>query len=259
MRRSWRRREFAAIWALTYAGKMRGWVEKPIPLDTIAELSLLDPPVCTSLIQEVISRNAGHSKMMLTEHGCIVSKDLVEETLRSLLTSIPSWSEELVMYALCSRPNATVADIYRQLSLYGFSIRSIYKLVEKLKTAGFIIRLRYQRVSPKGPMRELLTANCQNCFYGYTSEERCFQDVFRQVEAFMKRRYGRELSPDELMKLYKSLRLIPYSSRILKKVLAILQKAERLGRSAREVHITTVVRKFEEVYGVKDFLRDLIG
>jgi len=259
VRRSWSRKEFTILWALTYAGKLKGWGEKPIPLETVAELSMLDPEICASLIQRVISRNDRHGKMIVEGHGSItVSKPLVEEAIRSVLTSIPTWSEELVMYTLCSRPNASVADIYRQLSIYGFSVRSIYKLVEKLKAAGFIVRLRYQRVSPKGPMRELLIANCQNCFYGYTSEERCFKDVFRQVETFMRRSYGRELSPDERMKLYKSLRPIPYSSRTLKKVLALLQTLDRLGRSAREAYITTVLKKFEDVYGLRD-LKDLIG
>jgi hypothetical protein len=252
VRRSWKRKDITALWALIYVAKVKGWGEKPIPLSTVAELSLLEPELCTTLVQETISRNVGGGKLTVEGNECIsISKSMVEEALRALLTSIPTWSEELVMNSLCSRPNSSVADIYKQLSVYGFSIRSIYKLVEKLKAAGFIVRLRYQRVSPKGPMREILAANCQNCFYGYTTQERCFQDTFRQVEAIMSRRYGKELNTDERMKLYKSLTLIPYSSRILRRILTILQTMEQVDRFAKEAHIMTVLKKFEEAHGVK--------
>jgi len=252
VRRSWKGKDITALWAITHVARAKGWGEKPIPLDTVAELSRLEPERCASLIQDTISK---YGKIMVEGNdSIIVSKAAIESALRAVMSTIPTWSEELVMHTLCSRPNASVADIYRQASIYGFSIRSIYKLVEKLKAAGFIVRLRYQRVSPKGPMRELLVANCQNCFYGYTSQERCFQDVLRQMEAFMKRRYGKELSFDEKMKLYKSLTLIPYSSRILRKILTALQTMESLrGRLTKEAHTMTVLKKFEEIYGVKVF------
>jgi len=99
-------------------------------------------------------------------------------------------------------------------------------------------------------MRELLAANCRNCFYGYTSEERCFQDAVRQVESFMKRYYGKEIKPDDKIILHKTLRLIPYSSRILRRMLTALRLMHELNNLRKEAYLATMLRKFEEWYGV---------
>jgi len=248
VRRSWRIKEFSIIWALVYVASAKGWGERPIPLGSVAEISGYEPLVCAEVIERLVK--AGQQSSRAGQEDYAVDRREVGKAIQELLERLPTWSEELVMNTLCCRPALSVEDIYKQVMENGLSLRAVYKIVEKLKRENYIIRLKYYRVSPKGPMRELLSANCRNCFYGYASEERCFQDTMRQVERFIKRHYGRELSQEDKTTFYKALRLIPYSSRVLKRVLIALRLSHELNNLKKEGYLATMLRKFEEWYGL---------
>ncbi len=249
VRRSWRIKEFSIIWALAYVARAKSWSGN-VPLGSVAELSGYEPLLCVEVIERLLK--TGQKKDVITNgEGYTVSRQQVSMAVKQLLDKIPIWSEELVMNILCSKLGASVEDIYKQVIEHGLSLRTTYKVVEKLKRENYIIRSRYYRVSPRGPMRELLSANCRNCFYGYTSEERCFQDVARQVELFIKRYYGREIKQDDKEAFYKTLKLIPYSSRILRRMLIALRLIYELNSLKKETYLPTMLRRFEEWFGVE--------
>lgn len=249
VRRSWRVKEVSIVWALAYVAKAKGWEERPIPLGSVAEISGYDPLVCAEVIEKLVKAEPQGGG---PAHGdYTIDRQQITRVIRELAERLPTWSEELVMSTLCCRPGLSVEDVYKLVMEHGLSLRAVYKIVEKLKRENYIVRLRYYRVSTKGPMRELLSANCRNCFYGHTTEERCFQDTMRQVEHFIKRHYGKELAEEDKVTFYKTLRLIPYSSRALKRVLIALRLLHELNSLRKEGYLATMLRKFEEKYGLK--------
>ena len=154
------------------------------------------------------------------------------------------------MSGLCSGTGSSIADIYENLFTLGLTVGAAYKIVERLKTKGYIYPARHFRVNEKGPMRELLSADCSSCFYGYTNEERCLLDTFRQLEDTVQRYYGRRLSEEDRNTLYLSVKSVPYSSRICRRVIKALRLMHEVNTITKEGRVLMMLKKMEERYGI---------
>ncbi len=250
LRRSWKNKDFAVLWAVVYIAQTKGWNRPGISLESVSEIAGLDPRQCAKIFEELLEATIFESRISgFTEYA--VDRKKVDLILEKFLSELPSWPEEVIMNGLCSGTGGSIADIYENLFTLGLTIGAAYKIVERLKDQGYIYPMRHFRVNEKGPMRELLSANCRNCFYGYTSEERCLLDTFRQLEDAIERYYGKKLSPEERSSLYLSIKSIPYSSRICRRVLESLRLIHQVERITKEGRVLSMLKKIEDRYGIE--------
>ncbi len=244
VRKSWRDETVRAIWSTLYVASAKGW--ENIPLDMVAEVSGLDQAKC----REILTRVLDGGKLIDGETVKAGSRHFVE-ALDLILQGIPTWSEELVMSILCTEIYASVEDIYVKMRPYGLSIAAIYKIVQRLKKADHIARVRYSRKRPQGPMREVFSPNCRNCFYGYSGEEKCLQHLLVEMETYFKENYGKTFSIEERMALYKSLRMTPFGPRVLRKLLTTLRLVRNVEQLVKDERLAGLLRKLDELCGVK--------
>ncbi len=249
VRRSWKNSDFAVLWSIIHIAQTKGW-NRGVSLESVSEMAGLDSEQCARIFEEVLEAKASESRINgFTEYA--VDRDRVELVLAKFLSDLPSWPEEVVMGNLCSGTGGSIADIYENLFTLGVTMGAAYKIVERLKNQGYVYPMRHFRVNDKGPMRELLSADCKNCFYGYTNEERCLLDTFRQLEDAIQRYYGKKLSEEERNSLYLSIKSIPYSSRICRRVIESLRLMHQVGRITKEGRVLSMLKKMEERYGIE--------
>jgi len=249
LRRSWKKKDFAVLWAVVYILQTKGW-NRGVSLESVSEITGLDPKQCAKIFEELLEARVFESRINgFAEYE--VDRKKVELVFEKLISELPSWFEEVIMKNLCSGTGGSIADIYENLFTLGLTVGAAYKIVERLKDQGYIYPMRHFRVNEKGPMRELLSANCRNCFYGYTSEEKCLLDTFRQLEDAIERYYGKKLSSEERKSLYLSIKSIPYSSRICRRVLESLRLIHQVEGITKEGRVLSMLKKIEDRYGIE--------
>lgn len=250
VRRTWRNRDLSVLWAVVYLGESRNWARSETSVEAVADLAGLGPKECGEALARLF-----HARVEnvwgpgLGEYT--TDKRLVEGILEGVLADLPSWTDEMVMKVLCSSAGGSVAEIYENILAQGLSIGAVYKVVERLKVQGFVFPARYFRVSERGPMREMLSADCRNCFYGFTNPDMCLQDTLTQLDGVLQRDYNKIPTREERSALFASMKTIPYSSRINRKVLASLRLMHEVEMVTREGRVSTLLRKIEEHYGVE--------
>ncbi|HME19681.1 MAG TPA: hypothetical protein VKF15_08105 [Nitrososphaerales archaeon] len=250
VRRSWLSDDIAVIWALAYLGEKRDWARVETSLEDVADLAGLSSKECSEALARLFHARA--------ESGwgdglgeLAADKKLVEGALEKAVAKLPSWTEEMVMRILCSSAGGSVAEIHESAAAEGLTIGAVYKVVERLKDQGFVYPARYYRVSDRGPMREMLSADCRNCFYGYTNPDSCLQETLSQLDWVLQRDYGKVPTREERAALYTSMKNIPYSSRINRRVLESLRLMSEVERVTKEGRVSGILRKIEEHYGVE--------
>jgi len=250
VRRSWRNEDLSVIWALAYLGEKRDWSRQETSLNDVAELAGLTAKECSEALARLF-----HAKAESTWGdglGELASdKKLVEGIIERAVTKLPSWTEEMVMRILCSSAGGSVAELHETAAAEGLTIGAVYKVVERLKDQGFVYPARYYRVSDRGPMREMLSADCRNCFYGFTNPDSCLQETLSQLDLVLRRDYGKVPTREERAALYISMKNIPYSARINRRVLESLRLMSEVERVTREGRVSGILRKIEEHYGVE--------
>ncbi|MEM4314969.1 MAG: hypothetical protein QXI97_01565 [Nitrososphaerota archaeon] len=244
VRKSWKDEEVRTLWSALYVAYVKGW--ERIPLSMVAEVSGLELEKC----REILIRILDGERIVNTETAKAGSK-YFSEGLNRLLQGIPTWSEELVMSTICTETYASVEDIYIKTRTYGLSIAAIYKIMQRLKKANRVARARYSRKRSQGPMREVFTPNCRNCFYGYSSQEKCLQHRFVEMETYFRENYGKTFSDEEKATLYKSLRLTPFGPQVLRKLLTTLRLVRNVEQAVRDEKLAGLLRKLDELCGVR--------
>lgn len=258
VRRSWRNDEFAVLWSVIRIGETRGWSDAPISLDLIAESARCSRKRCGEILEKrmmvvvagepgTAGQNVGGSPSGEYQ----IDRHTVAVILEKMISELPNWTEELIMQTLCSGIGGSASEVYERLMTQGLGISSVYKTLGKLKQEDYIYPLKHYRVNEKGPMRELLAANCRNCFYGYSSAERCLTDTLRQLEDILETTYGKRLPDHEREKLHSAIRNVPYSSMLSRKVFELLKLMQQIERGADEGGVPTVLAKIEESYGAE--------
>ena len=250
VRRSWRNRELSALWALAYLGEKNDWKQTGLQLQQVAEAAGLTSKECGQALRTLFHTDAENGTVRsLNEFAA--DRRLIQQTVEKKVADFPIWTEELVMSVLCTGPGGSVAELYEAVLAQGLSIGAVYKLAEHLKTQGYVYPLRHYRVNERGPMREMLTADCRNCFFGYSNPDGCFEDTLRQIEDILERDYGKKPSSEEKAALYGSVKSIPYASRTNRRVLTSLKLMHEIDRMSKEGRVASMLKKIEEGYGVE--------
>ncbi len=249
VRRGWRNRELRALWALAYLGEQGEWSQSSLKLHDVADVAGLTSKECSEALQKLFhSKGESGLAQGLTEFAS--DRRLVQQTLEKKVAELPIWTEEMLMSVLCTGPGGSVAELYEAVLAQGLSIGAVYKLAERLKTQGYVYPLRHYRVNERGPMREMLSADCRNCFFGYSDPDACLDDTLRQIEDVLERDYGKSPTREERAVLYGSVKSIPYASRTNRRVLASLRLMHEIDSMTKEGRVSSMLRKIQEGYGV---------
>ena len=249
VRRSWRNKELRVLWALAFLGERGEWSQTSIQLQDVADAAGLTAKESGEALQRLFhSKGENGAAQGLTEFAS--DRRLVQQTLEKKVAELPIWTEEMLMSVLCTGPGGSVAELYEALLAQGLSIGAVYKLAERLKTQGYVYPLRHYRVNDRGPMREMLSADCRNCFFGFSNPDLCLADTLRQIEDALERDYGKRPSKEERTALYNAVKSIPYASRTNRRVLASLKLMHEIDRMSKEGRVSSMLRKIEEGYGV---------
>jgi len=132
----------------------------------------------------------------------------------------------------------------------GLSVGAVYKVSERLKLQGYVYTRKHYRVNQRGPMREMLTADCRNCFYGYSGTEGCLADTLREMDEVLERDYGRRSTKSERDAFYISVKSVPYACRACRRALRSLKLMHEIDALAKEELVSSILRKIEDRYGV---------
>ena len=249
VRRSWRNKDLAVLWALAYVGENGDWQDANIPLPYLSELAGLTDNECGEALQRLFhSKFDNGSTQSLNELGS--DRRLIQQTLEKEVGQLPIWTEELVMSVMCAGPGGSVADIYEAVLAQGLSIGAVYKVAERLKTQGYVSPTKHYRVNERGPMREMLSADCENCFFGYSNPNVCLEDTFRQIEDLIERDFGKSPSLEGREALQSTAKSNPHASRTNRQVLTSLRLMQEIDRISKEESVSNVLRKIEERYGL---------
>jgi len=249
MRRSWRNKELRALWALAYLGEKGDWSQASLHIQDVSEAAGLTDKECTEAIQELFHTKGGNS----SNHGLAEfasDRGLIQQTLEREVEELPIWTEEVLMSVMCAGPGASVSELYESVLAQGLSVGAVYKVAERLKTQGYVYTLRHYRVNARGPMREMLSADCRNCFFGFSSPEGCLEDSLRQIEGVLEHEYGRKPTLGERASLSRSLRNTPFASGTNRRVLASLRLMREVERMTKDTEVSSMLKKIEEGYGV---------
>jgi len=250
VRRSWQNKELTALWALAYIGEREDWSQTSLKLQYIAEVAGLTTKECGQALQNLfhLTPQNGSTKN-LTEFG--TDKSLVQQTLERKITELPIWTEEKVMSALCTGPGGSVTELYEAVLSQGLTIGAVYKVSERLKTHGYVYTQKHYRVNERGPMREMLTPDCGNCFFGYSNSAKCLEGTLREIEDVLARDYGKEPTKDERSAVFNTVKSMPYACRTNRRVLSSLRLMHELDGIAGEGMVSTMLAKISDGYGVK--------
>ena len=246
VRRSWRNKDLRALWALAYLGEQGEWSPTSLQLQDVADIAGLTGKESGEALQKLFHSNGAPQGLI----EFTSDRRLVQQTLEKKVAELPIWTEEMLMSVLCTGPGGSVAELYEAVLAQGLSIGAVYKLAERLKTQGYVYPLRHYRVNERGPMREMLSADCRNCFFGFSNPDLCLEDTLRQIEDVLERDYGKRPTKEERTALYNAVKSIPYASRTNRRVLASLRLMHEIDRMGKEGRVSGMLRKIEEGYGV---------
>ena len=250
VRRSWQNNELSALWALAYIGEKEDWSQSSLKLQYIAEVAGMTTQETGQALQRLFHLTPQNgSARNLTEFGS--DKSLVRQTLEKKVAELPIWTEEKVMSVLCSGLGGSVSELHEAMLSQGLSVGAVYKVSERLKTQGYVYTHKHYRVNERGPMREMLTADCRHCFFGFSNSEKCLEETLREIEYVLTRDYGKEPTKEERVAFFDSVKPIPYACRTNRRVLGSLKLIRELDSMAGEGDVSTMLTKISEVYGVE--------
>ncbi|MDV3277008.1 MAG: hypothetical protein LYZ69_00905 [Nitrososphaerales archaeon] len=252
VRRSWRSKELAVLWALIHEmGRQAESSPAVVSLEAVTGLTGYEPKLCAEIIARLLERSNHQVARADTRASYEADRARAYKVLERFLEEAPTWTEEHMMHALCSEAGASATELYNQVLLHDLTVGAVYKTVERLKRTGYIHITKHFRVNEKGPMRELLSSDCSNCFYGYSNAESCLKDAFRQLEYILERYYQKDLTEEERANSYNALKSMPLGPRVIRKVIETLSLMQRAESLMKERQVISVLKKFEEWYGVK--------
>jgi len=249
VRRSWHDDELSVLWALAYLGEKGDWVETSLQLSNVAEVAGLTAKDCSIALQNLF-RSGDDSTSIPALAELSSDRRLIQQTIEKKVSELPIWTEELVMSALCASSGCSISELYEAVLTQGLSIGAVYKVSERLKLQGYVYTRKHYRVNQRGPMREMLTADCRNCFYGYSGPEGCLADTLRQMGEVLERDYGRRPTKSERDAFYISVKSVPYACRASRRALRSLKLMHEIDALAKEELVSSILKKIEDRYGV---------
>jgi hypothetical protein len=250
VRRSWRNKEFAVLWALAHTFGDLNQVHSPVSVQSITGITNCSPKLASEVMSGLRRPDAPPTRGgVFGEY--VIDSEALKEKLESRLERTPTQTEELVMQSLCSGMGASVNDIYNRTFPRELTVGAVYKVSEELKRDGYVQALKHFRVNERGPMRELLSSDCRNCFYGYSSAEKCFENAFKDLEQILKRYYQKELTEEERTSSYSAIKSAPFGPKVIRKVLEALTLIHHTESLMNEKNVVNVLRKLEDWYDIE--------
>lgn len=250
VRKSWRYEELAVLWALAHALGNLDEIRPPVPVQSIIGMTGCGPKLVSDVMNGLRGGSGGPMRGGVFGE-CEVDGAALKEKLESRLEDVPTQTEELVMGSLCSGMGSSVNDIYNLAFPRELTVGAVYKVSEELKRGGYVQALRHFRVNERGPMREMLGSDCSNCFFGYSSAEKCFDDAFRELEHVLKRYYHKELTEEERAISYSAIKSAPFGPKVTRKALEALKLIHHMDILMEEKNVVNVLRKLEEWYEIE--------
>lgn len=235
-RKSWRDEEIYILWALIHAysnAKNQNAVSKILSQS-------LDLTLTTCMTRIGIDPSMEADEVW----------EQLRLKLRSYISRIPPDTYRKIVEYLCMYGEAFVEDISRLMVREGVAVNTVYKVLSNLKREQHVRVVKHVRVSPKGPMRELLTSNCNRCFYGYSSSESCFRANFNELCALLKVFYGKTLTPRERDRLYLEFKAMPYCHRIVRKVNDVLISFSKVRDKLSDRLVNSMLRRLRDITGI---------
>jgi hypothetical protein len=258
VRRSWQNDELAVLWALAYLGAKDDWAQTSLQLGTLAEVAGLTAKECSEALQNLF-RSADEGNFVPVLDALASDRGLIQQTIEKKVGELPIWTEELVMSALCASPGGSVSELYEAVLTQGLSVGAVYKVSERLKIQGYVYTRKHYRVNQRGPMREMLAADCGNCFFGYSGPEGCLADTLRQMGDVLERDYGRRPTKSERDAFYNSVKSVPYACRASRRALMSLKLMREIDAMAREELVSSILKKIEDRYGLDLPIKTSLG
>ncbi|MCF8885113.1 MAG: hypothetical protein L4877_04895 [Aigarchaeota archaeon] len=176
---------------------------------------------------------------------------ILGEKLEEIVSSfIPSRISQKIMEHLCMYGESTIEELSRSIVKTGVTLNTVYKTISRLKRDQYIKIAKYVRVCKRGPMRELLTSNCDKCFYNFTSHDSCYRYSLMELSATLKALYKKTLTQEELKKLYVELKTVPYPQRVVRKISYILAALHVINRKLNDRLINSMLSKIKSITGL---------
>lgn len=176
---------------------------------------------------------------------------ILDEKLEEIVGSfIPSRISQKIMEHLCMYGESTIEELSRSIVKAGVTLNTVYKTISRLKKDQYIKVAKYVRVCKRGPMRELLTSNCDKCFYNFTSHDSCYRFSLMELSATLKALYGKTLTQEELRRLYVELKTVPYPQRVVRKISHILASLHIINRKLNDRLINSMLSKIKSITGL---------
>jgi len=250
VRRSWQNKELLALWALAYIGEKEDWSQSSLKLQYIAEVAGLTAKETSQALQRLFHLTPQNGSTKNLTEFCS-DKSLVQQTLEKKVEGLPIWTEEKVMSVLCSGLGGSVSELHEAMLSQGLSVGAVYKVSEHLKTQGYVYTHKHYRVNERGPMREMLTADCRHCFFGFSNSEKCLEDTLKEIEYVLARDFGKDSTKEERAAFFNNVKSVPYSCRTNRRVLGSLKLMRELANMAGEGDVSSMLTKISEAYGVE--------
>lgn len=161
----------------------------------------------------------------------------------------PTLFQKIVDY-LCIYGDLTVEELSRKIVREGISMSTLYKTLSRLKKNNYVRVVKHIRISSRGPMRELLTSNCNRCLYNYSSHDACYRFNLNQLSAILYAFYDKLLTSKELERLYIEFRAIPYPQRVLKRINNILVSLHSIRLRLEDKLTNSILQRIQSTTGI---------
>jgi hypothetical protein len=216
--RSLRHNELRNLWALFHC--VLNSRDNSTSAEGVANLTGNDLYTCKRWLDELAN------KQILIRSGNKYVIDYSSSEISSLYAkytkAAPTSTEELIMGLLCSNYDlfkGKVCDL--MLKLYGLEKSAVYKALGSLKNGNYVT-ISSRHVGKRGPARDYLYVNCQNCFFLFASQEECLEYEFKILDQCLEKNFARKLEDEEkvaLLKMIKTKADAPQLLRILNLIL----------------------------------------
>jgi hypothetical protein len=198
VRKSWKNEDYGILWAIIYL-VLRSPNEKTrFTTKEISKLTGYDLNKC----QERLDKFSGDGLITRSDNNCIADGNAIFELFNEYRKQLPNWTEEKVMGILCADAHMYAKDVCKEMARYGLLESAIYKVIRKLKNENFVV-WNYDKQHGKGPAREYLISNCDNCFFGHSSKEKCMEESFDYLKQLIGEIFNKKLGIEESAELEK--------------------------------------------------------
>lgn len=220
--RAWRVDDYGVLWSIIHEYLQSGGTEQvSFSAKQISSLTDYGLNRCEEQLKKFLKDG------YLTKRGdsySVKSNDL-DKLFSKYRTQLPNWTEERIMEILCSMAEIYTKDVCREMAWYSLQDNTTYKAVKKLRKEKYIRVTKSDRPEhSRGPLREYLGPNCDNCFWGHSSKDRCMEYAFGILTKQLEEISGRKIESEEKIEFKKALKEVPNNLQLLHRLNGLLYR-----------------------------------